>query len=135
VTEATVDSSAEALEDVERGWFGPTQPGWTQGWLRRPDLVRSSSLATMRRRGFEQREVLEMAQRAIIGQRLDRGNERSQVQVDEVDVREGDRDVAADHHTGVECPVDEVDEGDLALALEPSPLAAHETGCASPTKL
>ena len=51
----------------------------------------------------------------LVGGR-DRGDQRTQADVDQVDVRDRERDVAADHHAAGEQAVDEVDERHLALA-------------------
>ena len=47
--------------------------------------------------------------------RRDRADQRAQLDVDEVDVGDRERDVAGDHDAAAEQPVDEVDQGDVAL--------------------
>ena len=45
---------------------------------------------------------------------LDRSEQQPQVELDEVDVGDGDRDVAADHDAGVENAVDEIAEDEVS---------------------
>src|SRR4051795_4464901 len=66
-----------------------------------------------------------------------RGEEQPQADVDEVDARDRERDVAGEHDALVEHAVDELDERHLGFQLRPLE-DAHRVACsrlADPTKL